>query len=268
MNQNSSLSSSSGVYAAWHKMNATQCRLFIASKKEHGKMPGMWQLNWLKAALSVYTWCCHHVLFLNRLFTEQMLNKAFIRRTEVHRLTLSGRDPHCETCAAPARTPQCPVLPTSSIPSPRETEKSSFAAELIKACIVLLTQNALLFQGSLCCCTIVSWAVRPLWGSVFTVVTSMNTIQWLKSRYGGRSTPVTQEDAISNYSGCDSSQTIFVLRTRCAALRQTNVRRAAPRRMTAVAFLDMIPNHTYDTIRLRDATAQAEPAWVCGSNHI
>lgn len=70
---------------------------------------------------------------------------------------------------------------------------------------------------------------------------------------------MTQGDAISNYSGCDSSQTIFVLRTRCAALWQTNVRRAAPRRMTAVAFLDMILNHTYDTIRLRAAAAQAEP---------
>lgn len=112
-----------------------------------------------------------------------------------------------------------------------------------------LIQDAFLFQDSQCCCTVVSWAGCSLWGSVFTMVTSMNTIQWLKSRQSGGRTRVTQEDAISNYSGCDSSQTIFVLRTRCAALQQTNVRHAAPRRMTAVAFLDVIPNHTYDTIR-------------------
>lgn len=142
-------------------------------QKEHGKMPGMWQLNWFKAALSVYRWCCHHVLLLNRLFREQTLHRACIRHAEEHtELTLSGRDPHCETCAAPVRTPQCPVLPTSSIPSPRETEKSWFEAEHIKTSIVLLsnpecTLTVLLYPSQL--------SRSPLWESVFTMVTSMNT---------------------------------------------------------------------------------------------
>jgi len=85
---------------------------------------------------------------------------------------------------------------------------------------------------------------------------------------------VTQEDAISNYSGCDSSQTIFVLGTWCAALRKTNVRCTAPRRMTAVAFLDMIPNHPLwlNPSHRRRSSKPLHLSWtcmsVCGAHHI
>lgn len=125
-----------------HELKLQHNAVYSLHLKRTWKNSGMWKhihncTEWSKPALSVCTWCCHHVLFLNRLFREQTLNKA-IHHAEEHRLTLSGRDPHCETCGTPARTPQCPVLPTSSIPSPRETKRSSFAAEHIKACIVLL----------------------------------------------------------------------------------------------------------------------------------